>query len=289
MVAEFLRVGQVAESVNYLPRSWTNLGSILPVFCSAFQCQLCWVPIVASMERENRQKTHCTILAAVLAAFLINATICIFALLNLGDNVRANLIDSFPSASWPYLATLAIIAFKCIVIIPTAFLPARLSLTDILSSNWQGFNVLCETDKRVSVTVITLNLALYLAIAYPEITLAADVAGCLSELFIFTIPGLCYLRLIEIKKSTEQLKGSNDSKQQAIVYNARDKLKIVLAYIFIIFGLVMTVTVFYTTIADIVSQKSVTQISSICSKRSLTIQSDQNFRPQNGSNKNFLV
>lgn len=254
VITEFIKIDHIAEDVNYIPKDWTDVGFILPVFCLSYQCHLSLVPTAATTRKEDKYVTYFTVTVAMILTTAIYMFVSILATLTFGSTIRGDLTESYPGKSWPILTTIAIVALKCIVTLPPVFLPARLSLVDILSSKSTRFNELSEAKKRISVTYITLSLALVLALYVPDILVAVDILGCLSVMFIFTLPALSYLNLIKINRlMKQQLEGSN---LEIPIYSVRDKFKRALSYFLIIFGAVMMVLVLYKSIQKMTSSTS---------------------------------
>lgn len=251
VVSEFIKAGHIAEDVNYLPKDWTDVGFILPVFCLSYQCHLSLVPTVATTRKEEKYTTYFTVTMAMVVATAIYMFVSILAALTFGSKIQSDLTESYPGKSWPILTTIAIVALKCIVTLPPVFLPARLSLVDIVSAKSSRFNELSESAKRISVTYVTLTLALALALFVPDILVAVDILGCLSVMFIFTLPALSYLNLI---KSNRLMKQQSEGLSIDVpVYSMKDKFKRILSHFLIVFGLVMMCLVLYKSVQKIVS------------------------------------
>lgn len=254
VVSEFIKVDHIAEDVNYLPKDWTDVGFILPVFCLSYQCHLSLVPTAATTRKEDKYTTYFTVTVAMILTTAIYMFVSVLATLTFGSAIRGDLTESYPGKSWPILTTIAIVALKCIVTLPPVFLPARLSLVDILSNKSSMFNELSEAKKRISVTYITLTLALVMALYVPDILVAVDILGCLSVMFIFTLPALGYLNLIKENRLMKQRSEGLDA--EIPTYSAKDKSKRALSYFLIIFGTVMMCVVLYKSIQKIVSDTS---------------------------------
>lgn len=254
VTSEFIKQGHVAKDVNYLPGKWSDVFTILPVFCLAYQCHLSWVPTAATIRKEEKYRTYVTITIAMIVATIVYMVVSVLALLTFGSAILTDLTESYPGKSWPILTTIAIIAFKCIMTLPPAFLPLRLSLVDILSSRFKFFSDLSEPVKRISVTYVTLTTALLLALFVPNVLVAVDILGCLAVLFIFTLPGLCYLNLIkENRLAKQQLAGSSG---EIPIYSLKDKFKRTLSYFFIIFGILTTFIVLYKSVKEMLEKSS---------------------------------
>lgn len=255
VVSEFINKGVVANDVNYFPKDWSKIGSILPVYCLGFLCHLSWVPTVATMRKEEKYTSYYTISFAMIVAGIIYAIVCIFSILTFGNSIESDVIESFTSKTWPVLTTIGIIAFKSIVTLPMAFLPLRLALVDIVSKLSSKFDSFKESTKRISVTLITLNVALILALYIPDILMAVNILGCFAVIFIFSLPALCYLNLIKENRLMKQdLQGGFEP--NIPIYSTKDKMKIALSYFFIVFGLIMMVVVLYNSITKIISNTS---------------------------------
>lgn len=249
VASKFVEQGHTASTVNYSPNNWIDAGAIVPVFCLGYQCHLSWVPVVATMKKEQKYKSYLTITAAMIFATIIYMVVCVLALLTLGSSINSDLTESYSDKRWPILTTIGLIAFKCIVTLPPALLPLRLSLIDILSEKFERFNQLGEPVKRFSVTYLTLTIALLLALFVPDILVAVDVLGCLAVMFIFTLPALSYLHLIKENRLTkQQLAGLGG---EVPIYSIKDKLKLLISYFFIIFGIIMTFVVLYKSVSAI--------------------------------------
>lgn len=256
VTSKFIEQGHVAKDINYLPKSWIDVGAVVPVFCLGYQCHLSWVPVVATMKKEQKYTSYLTITAAMVIASLIYMVVCILAMLTLGSSIKSDLTESYSDTRWPILTTIGLIAFKSIVTLPPAFLPLRLSLIDILSDRFEKFNQLSEPIKRYSVTYLTLTTALLLALFVPDILVAVDILGCLAVMFIFTLPGLCYLHLIkENRLMKQQLAGLGG---EVPIYSTKDKIKMFVSWFFIIFGTITTFVVLYKSI-DAITEKSSSQ------------------------------
>lgn len=265
VISEFVKKGIVAKDVNYLPKDWTDIGSILPVFCLAYQVHLSWVPTAATVRKEEKYTTYKTITFGLILSTIIYVTVCIIALLTFGSAIQSDLTESYPDKNWAVIATVAVVAFKCVSTMPPIFLPARLSLIDILNQYSTRFSSWKERTKRISVTLVTLNLALLLALFVPNILIAVDILGCLSVMFIFTLPALSYLNLVnENRRAKQQLAGLDS---EILVYTVKDKFKLAISYFFIIFGLIMTLLVLYKSIDSIAHR---TSSSPICHRANQT-------------------
>jgi len=246
VISEFLKQGHIAKDVNYFPKDLASIGSVLPVFCFAYQCHLSWIPTAATIRKEEKYTTYKTITIAMIVTTIIYMLVSTLALLTFGSGILNDLTESYPGKSWPILTTVAIVALKCAVTLPPAFLPAKLTLIDVLSNSFERFARLNETMKSIAVTLVTLNIALLLALYVPNIVVAVDIIGCMAVMFIFTLPGLCYLNLIKQNRLEKQnLVGSDNVN---IVYSAKDQVKRIISIFFIIFGSVMTFVVLYKSI-----------------------------------------
>lgn len=254
VISEFVKQGHVAQDVNYIPKSWLDVITILPVFCLCYQCHLSWVPTAATIRKEEKYTSYKTITVAMIVATIIYMVVSVLALLTFGSAIASDLTESYPGKSWPILTTIGIIAFKCIMTLPPAFLPLRLALVDIISGLSPRYAGFPETVKRLSVTFITLSAALMLALFVPDILTAVNILGFLSVLFIFTLPGLSYLNLIkEMRLQKQQLAGLQDGEPN---YTLKDKIKRAISYFFIVFGLIMSALVLYKSVEDIFNKTS---------------------------------
>lgn len=254
VTSKFVEQGHIAKDVNYSPKNWIDVGAIVPVFCLGYQCHLSWVPVVATMKKEQKYKSYVTITAAMIFASIIYTVVCVFSLLTLGSSVMSDLTESYSDKKWPILTTIGLVALKCVVTLPPAFLPLRLSLIDILSERFEKFNQLREPVKRFSVTYLTLTIALLLALFVPDILVAVDILGCLAVMFIFTLPGLCYLHLIkENRLMKQQLAGLGG---EIPIYSIKDKIKRLISHFFIVIGIIMTFVVLYKSIGAMTEKSS---------------------------------
>lgn len=253
VASEFIKQGHIAKDVNYLPKSWTDIGAILPVFCLGYQCHLSWVPTVASIKKEEKRRSYITVTLAMVISTLIYIIVSVLAQITFGSAILKDLTESYPGKSWPILTTIGIIAFKCVVTLPPAFLPLRLSLTDILSGQFESFNNLSEPIKRYSVTYGTLTVALLLSLFVPDILVAVDILGCLAVMFVFSLPALAYLNLIKENRLMKQQSSGLDS--DIPTYSTKDKLKRAISFFFIFFGMLMAFLVLYKSVQGIFEGK----------------------------------
>lgn len=254
VVSKFVEQGHIAKDVNYAPKHWTDIVGVLPVFCLAYQCHLSWVPVAATVRKEDKYTTYKTISVAMILATIIYVVVCVLAVLTFGSAIQGDLTESYPGKEWPILTTIAIIALKCVVTLPPAFLPARLSITDILTNNFKSFAELSESYKRISVTYVTLTIALVLALVVPDILVAVDILGCLSVMFIFTFPALCYLNLTKENRLMKQRQAGLD--ETTPIYSVKDQLKRAISFFLILAGLLMGIAVLYSSIKKILSSET---------------------------------
>lgn len=254
VAAEFSKAESIAKDVNYLPKDWTSIGSILPVFCLAYQVHLSWVPTAATVRKEEKYTTYKTVTVAMVITTIVYMAVSVLALLTLGSKIEADLTESYADKSWGVIATVAIVALKCVLTVPPIFYPLRLSLIDILNQSSTRFSGFKESTKRFLVSAITLNMALILALVVPDVLIAVNVLGCLSVMFIFTLPALSYLNLIkENRRLKQQLAGMDTD---VLVYTMKDKFKLAISYFFIVFGLSMTVLVLYKSIDGLATKNN---------------------------------
>ena len=254
VVAEFRNHNQVAQDVNYYPKSMSDIISILPVFGLAYQCHLSLVPTVATIRRSDKPKAFVTSSVAMIIAMIIYSTISILAVLTFGSAIQTDLTESYSGKEWYVPTTIAIIGIKCILTLPAAFLPARLSLVDLLTNNWSRFAQFSEPVRRIAVTEVFLDLALLMALYVPNILVAVNLLGCLGVMFIFSLPGLAYINLVKQNRLEKQLAVGLDPKVPN--YTGRDTMKRVASYFMIFFGTIMTFIVLYKSIEEMMTSKS---------------------------------
>lgn len=254
VVSEFIKQGRVAKDVNYWPAHWTDLGSILPVLCLAYQCHLSWVPTVATVRKEEKYTSYLTITAAMTITACVYTLVCVLAVLTFGSSILDDLTESYPGKTWPIITTVAIVAFKAMVTLPPAFLPVRLSLIDILSSQSPRFANLSERTQRMGITFVTLSGALLLALSVPNILVAVDLLGCLAVVFIFTLPCLAYLHLIKENRLRKQELAGLDTTVPN--YTLKDRMKQTVSYLLIVTGVIMTVLVLKKSLDKVLSSNS---------------------------------
>lgn len=249
---EYINTSKIAKDVNYYPQSWSDITTVLPVFCLAYQCHLSLVPTIATIRRSEKPRAFVTASVAMIISWVIYSVISILAVLTFGGKIQHDLTESYPGKSWDTLTTIAIVGLKCVLTLPAAFLPARLSIIDLLTNNWNWYAQLSETVKRVSVTVLFLDAALLMATLVPNILVAVNLLGCLAVMLIFTLPGLAYLSLTDVNRVQKQVAAGLENAQVPI-YTARDKMKRITCYFMITFGSIMTMVVLYKSISEMLT------------------------------------
>lgn len=251
VVKNFVQLDKSPPGINFYPTSWTDISGILPVYCLSYQCHLSLVPTVATTQRRNKNKTFITITAAMVTVFLVYSTISVLAVLTFGATIKKDLTESFPGKGWITLATVGIVGVKCALTLPAAYLPARLSLVDILSSKYERFAALSEPVKRIGVTMVFLDASLVLAIYMPDILAVVNLLGVLAVMLIFTIPALAYIDLVNQNRSAKQQAMGVDFDAPP-KYTARDLLKLYTCYFVVAFGTTMTAVVLYKSVHDMI-------------------------------------
>lgn len=254
VIREFFRIEHISDKVNYFPEKFTDIAKILPVYCMAYQCHLSWVPTAATIRKEEKYTTYKTVTLSMVLVAIIYSTVSILAVLIFGSSLQDDLTQSFTNPDEIVLATIALVAVKSIVTLPPVFLPARLSLIDILKSNSRRYANWSERVQRCSVTLVTITSALMLAILVPTIKTVVDILGCLSVMFIFTLPALAYLHQIDENRLSKQRAQGLDA-NIPLQYSLKDKIKIGLSYFLIVFGVVMMVVVLDKAIEDAIQNK----------------------------------
>lgn len=244
-----------ADNINWWPKKWTSAPLILPVYCIAFQCHLSWVPTAATTRREEKYLSYKTISAAMIIASIIYSSVCILALLACGDKIQPDLTASFGERkNWIVEGTILIVAFKCIFTLPAAFLPARISIIEFFEAKSPKFAALKEPVRRCGVTAGVILLALTTALISKKIQVVVEILGCLSVLFIFPLPAICYLKSVDDNRRYKQLMDGDET--DVLKYTFKDKAKRYLSFFFIAFGFLMLFLVLYTSIDDIVSSQN---------------------------------
>lgn len=249
VLAEFVHQKNIGSDVNYYPKSWVDVISVLPMFCLGYQCHLSLVPTVATIHRREKHKAFATTTIAMIVAAVIYSTISILAVMTFGSKIEKDLTESYQDKNWVTMTTIGIVAVKCILTLPAAYLPARLSIIDILANNWGRFAQFSEPIRRVGVTLVFLDLALLLALTVPDIIVAVNILGFLAVMFIFQLPGLAYLNLIKQNRLEKQQAAGLD--HEIPIYTSRDKMKFITSYFLLFFGCLMTVVVLYKSITGI--------------------------------------
>jgi len=240
--------GSRAQDVNYLPKSWKDVATILPVFALGYQCHLSLVPAVSTIRRSEKPKAFVTTTVAMVISAIIYSSISILAVLTFGSKINKDLTESYPGKS--AVPTIIIVAIKCVLTLPAAYLPARLSIVDILTNNWSRFARFSEPVRRIGVTIIFLDIALLLALTVPDIVVVVSFLGFLAVMFIFQLPGIAYLNLVKQNRLEKQQAAGLDP--QVPNYNARDRMKLAASYFMIVFGSIITVVVLYKSIEGII-------------------------------------
>lgn len=254
MISEYVKQGHTAEDVNIFPKSFSDIGAILPVYCFAFQCHLSWVPIVATVRKEEKRQSYWTITGAMILVGAVYTIVSAVALFTFGSKIMSDLTESYPGHSWPVISTIAILALKCVVTVPAAFLPARLSLVDVISGSFPTFNNFSEPIKRISVTTVTIVSALLLSICVPDILAAVEVLGCIGVLFIFNLPALAYLN--HIKENRREKMEAEGLDSTVLVYTNKDKWKVGISYVLMVFGTLMIPLTLFKSFQSIMSGSS---------------------------------
>lgn len=249
VIREFIKQGHIADNVQYFPVKFTDIGQILPVFCIAYQCHLSWVPIAATIRKEEKYTSYKTVTIAMIVSAVIYSMVCVFALLTLGNKIEDDLTESYADNDWILKTTIALIAIKSVVTIPALFLPARLSIMEMLKRNSQTYAGWSETAQRLSVTLPSTTLSLTLALSVPSIQTVVNFLGCLAVMFIFTLPGLAYLHQIDENRMLKQQEAGLEA-DSPLKYSLKDKFKRWLSYFFIVFGIIMMAVVLYKSIAS---------------------------------------
>lgn len=248
MISQFIQRG-IQEKVKYYPDTWDNVAAVLPILCLGYQCHLSLVPTVATVKRSEKHKAFVTVTVAMVICTIIYISIAVLAVLTFGSDINADFIENFPGTDITTKTTIAIVGIKCILTLPAAFLPARLSLVDVLSSTFERFALLSERSKRITVTYVTLSLALVLALLVPNIVVAINLLGFLAVMFVFNLPGLAYLNLVKQNRlEKQQLAGFPTDTP---LYSVKDQLKRLISFIMIFVGFLMALVVLYKSIAEL--------------------------------------
>lgn len=251
VVREFAELKGTAPGINYSTKSWSDIAFILPVYCLSYQCHLSLVPTVATIRRREKPKAFITITIAMIICMAIYTAISVLAVLTFGKNIKKDLTESFKDQHWTTLSAIGIVGAKCALTLPAAYLPARLSLVDILSSKWPRFAAFSEPVQRIGVTLVFMNASLVLAIYMPDILVVVNLLGVLAVMFIFPIPGLAYINLVnQNRREKQQAEGMADD--APLKYTARDRMKLYASYFVIVFGVLMTIVVLYKSIDEMI-------------------------------------
>lgn len=225
------------------------MAAILPVLCLGYQCHLSLVPTVATIRKSEKHKAFVTVTIAMIICTIMYFSLSVLAVLTFGKDTDGDFIENFPGKDWTTQTAIALVGIKSILTLPAAFLPVRLSLVDILSNSIESFASLKESTKRIAVTVITINLALMLALLVPNIVVAINLLGFLAVMFVFTLPGLAYLNLVKQNRmEKQQLAGFGTDLP---LYSVKDQFKRLLSYFMIILGFSMAAVVLYKSILEL--------------------------------------
>lgn len=260
LLTEFFKLDKVSPEVNYYPRSVFDMTSMLPILCFGYACHLSLVPTVATIRKSDKRKAFLTVTSVLIICTVVYLFISIIAVLTFGSKIKPDLIESYSGNGWPTMVTIALVGFKCVLTSPAAFLPARLSLVDVLSRSWSRFAKQNESARTISVTISTMVLALLLALFVPNITVAVSMLGFISVLFIFNLPALAYLNLVRDNRlNKQQIAGFN---MEEPIYGVRDQFKRITSYFMIVIGLLLGAVVLYKSLIELSKETSTNE--SLC-------------------------
>lgn len=244
----------IDKDIFYKHSSLSEMTSILPIVCFGYACHLSLVPTIATIRKSDKPRAFITVTIMLMICTIVYLTISVVAVLVFGSKIKQDLIQNFPGDDWSTLATIALVGLKCILTSPAAFLPARITISDILTKSCKKFADLCEPAQRIMVTTATLILALVLALLVPNITVALNLLGTISVLFIFNLPALAYLNLIKHNRvHKQQLAGLSG---EIPFYGTKDQFKRVISYVLIIVGFILGTIVLCGSVRDITNAKS---------------------------------
>lgn len=239
----------IPDSVQYSTHSWGSLATILPVLCLGYQCHLSLVPTVATIRKSEKHKAFITVTIAMTICTLMYFSLSVLAVLTFGKDLKGDFIENFPGNDWTTQTAIALVGIKSILTLPAAFLPVRLSLVDILSNSIESFASWRGRAKRFAVTIVTIKLALLLALLVPDIVVVVNLLGFLAVMFVFTLPGLAYLNLVKQNRlEKQQIAGFGTD---IPLYSAKDNFKRLLSYLMIILGIFMSAVVLYKSIVEL--------------------------------------
>lgn len=228
------------------------MTSILPIICFGYACHLSLVPTIATIRKSDKPKAFITVTTMLIICTIVYLTISIVAVLEFGSKIKPDLIESLPGNSCTTLATITLVGFKCILTSPAALLPARMTLIEILTQFCRKFADLCEPAKRISVTVMTLGLALVLALLVPNMTVAINLLGTISVLFVFDLPALAYLNMVKQNRINKQhLAGLSTDKP---LYGTKDQFKRLVSYLMLVVGFILAAIILYRSCCDLINK-----------------------------------
>lgn len=223
--------------VNVTGKSLSAALGVLPVYCLAYQCHLSWIPTAATMRKEEKHTTYRTISFAMILSAIIYSAVSVLAVLTFGVCTRQDITESFRDKDWIVLTTSIVVAIKCVVTLPAVFLPMRISVIEFFCYKSPWFANLKGHWQRILVTSIVIGSAYGIGVSIPGVKDVVNFIGCLAVAFIFPLPALAYLHLIDENRLEKQLLSGIDSDKP--IYSTKDKFKRAISIFMILFGAVM--------------------------------------------------
>jgi amino acid permease len=199
-------------------------------------------------EKSSSPKLMVTIVLSIAISMAAYTSTSAFGLLTFGSKIQADLLTNYDANNGLILLGIVGMAAKTVTTYPLLLFCARVALEDM----WTELRGHSPTEavaavRRHVIVLIWFFSSLVIAVAVPDIGTAIDMLGALASLFIFIVPGMCFMRATLRKDPNLVL--------------LKDRLYIFLSCLYIclgsfIFGLTLTQTILKDFVQDPVKKLS---------------------------------
>ena len=185
---------------------WKSAFSALPVICFGFQCHVSSVVVYSELKNRSAGKFFWCTFVAMIVCVLTYSFCGSFGYKTFGKSTNSDIMTNYDNND--VLINIARVAILIILLSSFSIVTfcARTVIDGIIvrRRNYGPYGAeQTERRRRVIITLSWFVCILLLALVVPNISVAITVISGVASLFIFTFPGLCLLKSINLQEDIQ--------------------------------------------------------------------------------------
>ena len=181
------------SEIKLEPEKWTDIFSVIPVFCYGYQCHVSAIPIYSCMKHRNLKHFAWVSTVAIAICAVANSVSACCGYLTFGSKVNPDILLDYDANRPEVMFGVIAMAIKTVFTYPILIFCGREALQSAIKDVKMSLGYQADPDsqsivQRIVIVIVWFSLSLICAIFIPDIGKVIKFLGCLAAFFIFFFP-----------------------------------------------------------------------------------------------------